>query len=288
VHHKKIERLLLFVEVARQLSFTKAAESLEMSRGYLSTQIKQLEKELGYPLLIRSTRTVRLTAQGEQIKQGMEGIKQDLLHIERTIDYENAAVEGVIRFTAPLQLAQSSLADMCAEFSRLHPKVSFEIECSYNSYNLVKDNFDCAFRATQSPPENLVAKHLFHYQRILVAAPEYLSSREPIVAPAQLQQHQCLTGQGVETWEFSGEEVPIQGWLTMNDNHILKQQVIEAHGLMMAPDYYVAKELRTGRLTQVLVEHEIWSNDVYLLYPPMANRSNKLNTFIEFAQNYFS
>ncbi|ORT52057.1 hypothetical protein ST37_03325 [Vibrio sp. qd031] len=288
MHHKKIERLLLFVEVARQLSFTKAAENLEMSRGYLSTQIKQLETELGYPLLIRSTRTVRLTAQGEQIKQGMEGIKQDLLHIERTIDYENTAIEGEIRFTAPLQLAQSALTQMCAEFTQLYPAVTFVIECSYNSYNLVKDNFDCAFRATQTPPQNLVAKHLFAYQRVLVASPSYLQKNEPIYTPQQLAHHQCLTGQGAERWSFSGEEVAVQGWLTINENHIIKQQAIEGKGLMMAPDYYVEKEIQQGQLVQVLNEHHIWNNDVYLLYPPMVKRSNKLNAFIEFAQRYFS
>ncbi len=288
MHHKKIERLLLFVEVAKSLSFTKAAEALDISRGYLSAQIKQLEKEMGYPLLIRSTRTVRLTPQGEQVLRGMEGVKQSLLQIEREVDYENSVIEGIIRITAPLQLTQELLSDLCAEFSQRFPRVRFEIECSYSSYNLVKDNFDFAFRATMTPPDNLVAKKLGHYQRVLVAAPAYLERHPPIENPAQLNQHQCLTGQGVTSWDFASGTVEVDGWLSINENHILKQQVIAGRGLMKAPRYYVEKELASGQLREVLAHESAWANDIYLLYPPMVQRSSKLNAFIAFASDYFA
>ena len=68
--HKKLERLMLFSEVAQHLSFTLAANALGISRGHLSAQVKQLEKELGTPLLIRSTRSVRLSAEGQRVLEG--------------------------------------------------------------------------------------------------------------------------------------------------------------------------------------------------------------------------
>ncbi|GAL35949.1 transcriptional regulator LysR family [Vibrio maritimus] len=93
MQHKKIERLMLFAEVANALSFTKAADKLDISRGYLSTQIKQLEKELGYSLMIRSTRSIRLTPQGERVAAGMESVAQTLVEIERSAGYENQSLE---------------------------------------------------------------------------------------------------------------------------------------------------------------------------------------------------
>ena len=66
LEHKRIERLMLFVELAQQLNYTRAAQALGISKGYLSEQIKKLENELQCPLLLRTTRSVRLTPEGER------------------------------------------------------------------------------------------------------------------------------------------------------------------------------------------------------------------------------
>ena len=60
-HHKQVERLMLFAQVAETLSFTRAAKALGVSRAHLSEQVRRLEQDIGAPLLIRTTRAVRLT-----------------------------------------------------------------------------------------------------------------------------------------------------------------------------------------------------------------------------------
>jgi molybdenum-dependent DNA-binding transcriptional regulator ModE len=125
--HKKFERLFLFSEVAKQLSFTEAAASLGISRGYLSEQIRQLEKEVGRPLLIRTTRSVRLTPQGEMILSSMGQVKADLLMLDKRIRHDNDDISGRIRITAPSQLTQRHLLNICHEFTQLHPQVHFSI-----------------------------------------------------------------------------------------------------------------------------------------------------------------
>ncbi|MFA0086535.1 LysR substrate-binding domain-containing protein [Vibrio sp. 10N.261.51.F12] len=285
MQHKKIERLMLYSEVAKQRSFTKAAETLEMSKGYLSTQIKQLEKDLGYTLMIRSTRSLRLTPQGERVLAGMESIQMTLLDLERQADYENEALEGIIRITAPLQFTQSKLTDLCARFNERHPQVQFEIECSYQSHDLVKDNFDVAFRATQAPPENMVARKLFSYKKIVTATTGYLSMHEPLIHPNQLINHNCLTGNSITEWGFKQGRYPIKGWLFTQENTVLKSLALEGKGLIYTPDYFVAKEVDAGTLQPVLSAHTDIENDMYLLYPSLVSRSKRLSTFIEFVQH---
>ncbi|MCL9776216.1 LysR family transcriptional regulator [Vibrio methylphosphonaticus] len=287
MQHKKIERLMLFSEVAKQLSFTKAADTLDISRGYLSTQIKQLEKELGYSLMIRSTRSIRLTPQGERIATGMESISQTLVDLERKAEYENQCLEGTIRITAPMQFTQGTLLDVCRRFTGEHPGIKFDIECSYQSFNLVRDNFDFAFRATRNPPDNMIAKKLFSYSHAVTGAPSYFARVSRPTHPDQLLEHDCLNNSNDATWPFSDGEYPIRGWLKNNDNHILKTQALEGRGIIYTPDYFVRKEINSGKLVSVLSEYISTSNDVYLLYPPIVNRSQRLSKFIEFVLSEF-
>ena len=62
--HKRLERLAMFAQVAEQNSFAKAAEVLGVSKGHLSEQVKKLEREYGVPLMVRTTRNIRLTTEG--------------------------------------------------------------------------------------------------------------------------------------------------------------------------------------------------------------------------------
>ena len=83
MHHKTLERLFMFAEVARSLSFSKAAKALGISKGHLSAQVKVLEQELDVPLLLRTTRTVRLTLEGEKVLATSQRIKLMTGELER-------------------------------------------------------------------------------------------------------------------------------------------------------------------------------------------------------------
>ncbi|MHC9035909.1 LysR family transcriptional regulator, partial [Cobetia marina] len=87
-HHKQVERLMLFAQVAESLSFTQAARVLGISRAHLSEQVRRLEHDIGAPLLIRTTRAVRLTEEGERIRQRMQGVRSELLALERDLEHD--------------------------------------------------------------------------------------------------------------------------------------------------------------------------------------------------------
>lgn len=91
--HKRIERLILFVELAQQLNFTKAAEKLGISKSYLSEQIKRLENDLQCPLLVRTTRSVRLTQEGERALQQGLTIRSQVLQLERSVSEQHDIVK---------------------------------------------------------------------------------------------------------------------------------------------------------------------------------------------------
>ena len=91
--YKRIEKLMLFAEVAQTLNFSRAAEQLGISKSYLSEQIKRLESELATPLIVRTTRSVRLTAEGESIFAQAEDLKRRVMEMEKSLSQQSEQIE---------------------------------------------------------------------------------------------------------------------------------------------------------------------------------------------------
>jgi len=282
--HKKIECLMLFVEIAQQLSFTKAAKNLSISKGYLSDQIKKLETELACPLLIRTTRSVRLTQEGEKILEQGKIIKATMLNLERNVYQAHNVIAGEISMTSPKMFTERFLLDICYDFKVLHPEVSFNIESSYTNHDLNQDDFDLAFRATRKPPVNMVAKALFSYHHCLCASPDYVSKKGMPATLEGLSAHHCLTEVESQNWPFKSSNTIAKGWLTINDYQLLKQQALAGRGIIRVPNYYVDRELKQGRLIKLLESEYIESQSIYLLHPQLIYPSAKVTAFIAFVQ----
>ncbi|WP_070962500.1 LysR family transcriptional regulator [Vibrio sonorensis] len=289
--HKRFERYVLFGEVAKQLSFSKAAENLGISRSYLSSQIGQLEAELKTSLLIRSTRSVRLTAAGEKILAKMNGINSAIVELEKELDHNKNEVEGVLRITAPTIFSHRYLVDICCEFQHLHPNISFDLDIGYQRVDLAKSHFDLAIRATNQPPENMVAKKLMPYQHLCCASPDYLAKNGTPTHPDQLAHHNCMSDPNLRKWQFSSQgktlHVETDGDMLISDNLLLLDAAIKGKGLIKLPCYLVEEALEDGRLVQVLSDYYIASSNIYLIYPPQLRTSTKLTAFIDFVHNWF-
>lgn len=287
-NRKRIERLMLFVELAEVLNFTKAAESLGVSKGYLSEQIKKLETELQCPLLIRTTRSVRLTQEGSRAYQRGAEIRAQMLELERSLMTDHDEVSGLLRMTAPKMFAETYLFELCAKFKQKHPGISFEINSSYTTFNLSQRDIDLAFRATNNPPENMVATKLLSYGHYLVASPKYLDTYGRPATTSELNQHHCLATLHQKNWPLKSGNIPVTGWVSTNENHILKQQAILGEGIVRIANYYVEKEIEKGLLEQVLTQETLTAqNSVYLFYPQVIYPSVKLKAFVSFVREYF-
>ena len=279
---------MLFVEIAQQLSFTKAAKNLSISRGYLSEQIKKLEAEFSCPLLVRTTRSVRLTAEGEKILEQGKKIKATMLDLDRNVHQAHNSISGTLKITAPTLFTERFLLDICFDFKRRYPDIHFVIDSSYINYDLNQDDFDLAFRATRLPPQNMVAKALFSYQHCLCASPTYLAKHGTPRNINELDSHQCLSAIETQLWPFKSTDKVINGWLTINDHHLLKQQALAGKGIVRVANYYVDKELREGALQKVLESEYSEGLSIYLLYPQLIYPSEKLKMFVAFVQQNLS
>lgn len=275
---------MLFVETAQQLSFTKAAENLSISKGYLSDQIKKLETELACPLLVRTTRSVRLTQEGEKILAQGKRIKATILDLERNVYQAHNDIAGEIRITSPKMFSERFLLDICHAFKMEHPQVSFKLESSYTNHDLNQDDYDLAFRATRQPPENMVAKALLSYHHCLCASPDYLAKYGMPENLNALKSHACISESESQQWPFKSAVITAKGWLTINDYQLLKQQALAGRGIIRVANYYVDEALKQGRLVKVLEDEYIEGQSIYLLHPQLLYPSAKVTAFIQFVQ----
>ena len=290
--HKRFERYALFSEVAKQLSFSKAADQLGISRSYLSSQIQELEQELETSLLIRSTRSVRLTSAGEKILTKMQGVNESILQLEKELDHTKSEVTGALRITAPTIFSHRFLINICREFQALHPQIEFDLDIGYTREDLTKSNFDLAIRATNSPPENMVAKRLMSYQHICCASPAYLEQNGRPQHPEDLKQHNCLSDPHLTHWSFSNGNntfvIDTDGDMFINDNLLLLEAAKQGKGIIKMPDYLVQPAIDNGELIRILDDYFIVESGIYLIYPPELRGSTKLSAFTEFVVHSFS
>jgi len=282
--HKRIERLMLFSQVAKELNFSRAAESMGISRGHLSEQIKYLERELGTTLLNRSTRQVSLTSAGKQVLACMDTIKSTLSTLERDISHEKNALEGELKITAPLLFAHRFLNDICADFNQHNPEVTFNLNTSYQSHDLNKDDFDIAFRATSNPPLDMVARPVLSYQHIIVTSPTYIEAKGQPQALDELHEHQCITGEHQNSWHFADSKVMVNGWIRQNDNFSILQQVLAGRGIARLPNYFVDKEIENNNLVALFSELPVNNHQIYGINPPKIQQSARLRAFLDYAR----
>ena len=287
-HHKQVERLMLFAQVAESLSFTQAARVLGISRAHLSEQVRRLEHDIGAPLLIRTTRAVRLTEEGERIRQRMQGVRSELLALERDLehdlehgrDHPRQGFSGVLRITAPVLFAERYLIGVCNDFQTRHPAVELRLDVSYESHDLTREPFDVAFRASRTPPDNLIARRLLDYVHCCCASPEYLAAQGTPHTAAALSDHRCHRWAGQSGWPLASGEISPAGGLAINDHRLLKQQALDHAGIIRVAHYLVDRELAEGRLVRLLAHEEGEPNSIYMLYPQRLPQSGKLRAFM--------
>lgn len=279
---------MMFLELAEQGSFTKATEKLGISKGYMSKQIKALEEELKTKLVVRSTRHMRLTAEGQRAYNHGLKIKHQIHTFRDNVQEENEQISGLLRLTAPKMFTEAFLTDICFKFKQLHPDIEFELNSSFTKHNLIQDDIDLAIRATNTPPDNLVAHKLFSYRHILVASANYLTNNGIPEIEGDLLDHSCLATLHQTNWPLKSSDPIVSGWLKTNENHVLKQQALEGRGIVRVPSYYVEQEVERGELREVLTEQNSGqTNTFYLLYPQPVYPPAKLITFIDYVKSYF-
>lgn len=254
--------LNVFLAVAEERSFTRAAARLGRSQSSLSQTVRRLEERLGLRLLTRNTRSVGVTDAGAQL---IETLKPAIADIEARLVLLGELREtpaGVVRVTAELHAAETVLWPAVSRLARRYPDITVEISIDAAFADIVSGALDAGIRIGEQIAKDMIARRIGPDLRAaVVATPDYLERHGVPAEPHELTHHRCInmrlpTAGTLYSWEFEKEgravDVRVDGPLVINDERLAIRAAREGHGLAMVLEDQVADALRTGELVRVL------------------------------------
>lgn len=290
----QIEDMRLLVQTVDGGSFTKAADTLGLSKQYVAKRIAALEDRLGARLLIRTTRTLRLTALGtryyEQARQMIEQVEA----LEASITQQNASPRGRLRIAAPMSFGTLRLAPALPRFLAAHPQVEVELELNDRIVDLIGEGFDVGVRIGTLADSTLIAQRVADTPMWCCASPDYLQRHGRPQRPADLRDHACLSygHQRHVEWMFRQGGKPlaiaVQGRLCANNGEVLRDAAGAGLGIVQLPGFLVDEALADGRLVSVLDAYQPPALGIHTLYASHRQVSLAVRAFSEFMRSSFA
>ncbi len=270
-----LNALLLFAKVVEARSFSEAARRLNMPISTVSRRIAELEDQLGARLLERSTRNLRLTATGAEIFEQAVRTGELSRAVDDLIADQSADVSGLLRVSAPPNLADALLAPMLDVFQSTYPAVRVQVLIADRAVNLIAEGVDLMFQFGTPQNTGLVTLKLISYRHQLVASPSYLAQHAPPQQPQDLLGHRLLAFSHWEPenrWTFvhaggqGRETINFRPHLSMNDYSGLAAALLTGGGIGDLPPVIQANLLREGRLVEVMPIWRFRRRDLALVH----------------------
>ena len=285
----------VFVRVVERGSFTLAADELELSRAVVSKYVSRLEERLGARLLHRTTRRLSLTEAGAALFEASRAAIERIEEAEGAVAQLQSEPRGRLKVSAPMSFGILHLGAAMAEFARAHSRVSLDVRLDDRFVNLVEEGVDVAIRIGALTDSSLVARRLATTTTLVCAAPSYLAEHGEPEVPEDLATHECLIYSYLSTanvWRFTapdGREIPVavNGGFRINNGIVLADAAVAGRGVLLAPTFYVAPQLREGKLRRILAGYSLPQLGIHAVYPQRSQVPPKVRAFVDFLVKRF-
>jgi DNA-binding transcriptional LysR family regulator len=270
-------------------SLSAAAREMSKSVTAVSRTIAALEAEVGVSLLRRTTRSLALTEPGQLFYARSKAILGDIGELELALASTRSEPAGRVRVSAPTLIGRLVLAPLITAFLARHPAMSVDLILLDRPVNLIKEDIDLSVRIGHLPDSDLVVRKLDDIDLTVCASPDYLAERGAPSRPEDLRAHDCLTfseSAGPVDWRFQmdgrSRTIRLTGRLSVNDLDVAVAGARDGLGITRAPSWYVADDLRAGRLQALLGAYQRDPTPVQMLFPQTRTVSPKLRSFIDY------
>jgi DNA-binding transcriptional LysR family regulator len=295
--------LELFARVVAAGSLAAAAKRLGQTRAAVSRRLAQIERRIGQPLLVRTTRSLALTETGRRLLAPAMAVLDSADQARGILRSVNAGLAGRLRITALPSFGSTVLLPLLARFRALNPGVHYDLLFCHRRVDLVKEGVDIAFRVTRRVPLDWVARRFRPFRVSAYAPPSLFAS--PLANPADLAQLPLLLLTGAEIpqpmrWRRIGDPAASRasrgadalvpsvgpGAVQADDLLSLVSLAEQGAGVVLAPDYCVAGAVAAGRLLELLPDWHLpipQGQDVQLLTVPVRQLGPAARAFVAFA-----
>jgi len=263
MHKSGLTELEVVLAVARRKSFRAAASDLDMSATAVSNAVANLETRLGVRLFHRSTRSVSLTQAGDQFVSQIEPAVASIQNAMTTAAEHKSIPEGTLRLNSSLGAALMIFEPIMLKFLQRYPGMTLDISTDGKLVDIIAEGFDAGIRVSQRVPQDMIRVPLTREVRLaVVGTPAYFQNHQKPLTPDDLRDHICVRARlpsGVPSpWEFRLQGAPtpvhVTGQLVMDAPLLMLEAVKQGAGLAQLPEWYIAREIKEGKLVKVLEE----------------------------------
>lgn len=283
-----------FSVLASAGSLSAAARELGITTPAVSKHLAQMEARLGIPLVVRTTRRMSVTPEGELYVEHARRILGEIDNMQELLSISKAVPKGLLRVNATLGFGRSHIAPLISRFVRKYPQVEAMLQLSVNPPMLADDAFDVCIRFGAPSETRVIARHIAPNRRLLCASPAYLKRHGIPKVPNDLGKHSCIgIRQGEEAyglWRLASgrgksthtQSIKTRGKLTTNDGEIAVNWALDGHGILMRAEWDIQRHLASGRLVQVLPKYFTPDADIYAVYPQRHHLAARVRAFVDF------
>ena len=281
-----------FARVAELHSFTRAADSLGLSRAVVSTHVADLERHLRCQLFHRTTRRVGLTGDGAEYLTRCQRILAEIEAADETLRGARLAVQGRLRVDLPVAFGRALLIPALPRFTQRYPDLKLEVQLNDRVIDLIAEEVDLVVRAGPVREPHLIARRIDSTRLVTCASPDYLRDHGLPAEPEDLRRHKLIghlssTNHRTYKWSFQRGTVRRQLLLpcsvSFNSVEARIHAAIRGVGIVQSMDIMVAEALAAGRLQVVLPEWSAPGAPLMVVCRSALRNSPKIRVFADFA-----
>lgn len=282
----------LFVAATELKSLTAAGKKLEISPAAASARLIKLETTLQSKLFDRTTRSLRLTDEGQVFLRYSKIALQAIEDAEIALLDKKSAVKGKIRISASVDLGRNLLSPWIEEFSLLYNDLNIALTLTDSNSNLIQDNIDLAIRFGLPDNDLLVARFLASNWRVLCASPDYFKKNGKPKIPSELVHHKFIilvTDNGpLNEYYFTVNNqdskylVEMDNAWETNDSVQAKMWAIAGHGITRKSIWDIMTEVRKGSLEIVLTKYISKEAGIYAVMHKNKYIAPRIRVFLDF------
>lgn len=288
----RFDAMQAFARVVETGSFTKAAETLQLSKTSVTQLVQQLEARLRVKLLNRTTRKVNVTADGAVYYEHVLRLLADMDDAESSLSSAASAPRGRLRVDVPTPLARMILVPALPAFHARHPDIQLDMGVSDRMVDLIGDQVDCVVRGGELTDLSLIARRVGDLQARVCAAPSYLERAGMPVHPRDLEgtHHRIVGYKSARTGRIlsyamqrDGERIEVLGRhvVAVDDGNAYLAAGLAGLGALWLPDYMSQAHRANGELVPLFPDWRFDAMPLWVAFPPNRYVSATLRAFID-------
>ena len=199
-----IQDMRIFARVAAVQNLSAVGIELGLTPGTISKRIQALEDELSARLFDRTTRSIRITEEGEAFLAHVERILSEIEAARASVDDKVSKPKGKLKIAAPACLGPPLRGSGAVRFRARVSRDRRAIDLHDRHVNLQEDGYDVAIRTGALADSSLIAKRLAPDRHVIVGSPAYIArAGPPAASPRTWRSHDCLVLGECRQWSFS-------------------------------------------------------------------------------------